>query len=59
MFMFVSGPDGSDSDMPIHCWNWIQYALESVFETHQRECIVWLTNIGDLKLDREWNVIEL
>lgn len=58
IFMLVKSPDdGSDSDMPSHCWERIIRALEAVFPEPRWECIVWLTNMPNLPGDEEWVVI--
>lgn len=45
IFMLVDGPDGSDSDMPEHCWQIILEAVSRAIPNTYPECIVWLTNL--------------
>ncbi|REK34747.1 MAG: DUF4928 domain-containing protein [Planctomycetota bacterium] len=45
IFMLVDGPDGSDSDMPEHCWQMILEAVSRAIPNTYPECIVWLTNL--------------
>lgn len=37
--------EGSDSDMPEHCWNAIIQALRDAGVPDQHGCIVWLKNL--------------
>lgn len=59
IFMRVSRDDGSDSDMPSHCWYAIVRALDAVFEERHWECILWLSNMREPPTDEEWETIRV
>lgn len=50
IFMVVDGPDGSDSDMPEHCWEMIVEAVARAIPNSYPECIVWLTSVEPIDI---------
>jgi len=59
VFMVVEYPDGSDQDMPSHCWERIIAAVSAVFDRTYWECVVWLTNIPDSEVREGWVVVRV
>ena len=58
IFMLVDGPDGSDSDMPKHCWEMILEAVSRAIRNTYPECIVWLTNLDLIGVKNQGFIFE-
>ena len=57
IFLRVSRDDGTDSDMPSHCWDAIARALDAVFQESHWECLLWLSNMREVPDGEYWEAI--